>query len=86
MTSTASRAKVSPRSTSGLAAPVLLDDAQVMAFVNRGYHLVETDFPVEFHRGIIRQLEAKPDHYATACSTRCRTCGKSTTTPRSAAR
>jgi hypothetical protein len=63
MTSTVSGVKASPSSTSGLAAPVLLDDAQVMRFVNRGYHLVETDFPAEFHQRVIRELEAKPDRY-----------------------
>jgi hypothetical protein len=45
------------------AAPVLLTDDQVIDFVIKGYHVVETDFPRAFHQTIydkIAQLSGNP--------------------------
>ncbi len=45
-------------------APVLLTDDEVLSFVIKGYHVVETDFAPEFHQAIydeISQLKENPN-------------------------
>jgi hypothetical protein len=37
-----------------------LTDAEMITFISHGYHLVETDFPPEFHRQVVAELEAHP--------------------------
>jgi Phytanoyl-CoA dioxygenase (PhyH) len=51
------------KQTSPQPAPILLSDDEVVTFVIRGYHVVQTDFPAEFHRAIydkISQLKENP--------------------------
>lgn len=43
--------------------PLLLSDDEVVTFIIRGYHVVQTDFPCEFHQHIydkISRLDANP--------------------------
>lgn len=38
------------------AAPILLTDDEVVSFVIRGYHVVHTDFPRDFHQAIYEKI------------------------------
>lgn len=40
----------------------LLTDSQIMDFINRGYLLVETDFPAAFHAEVCTQIERLKDN------------------------
>jgi hypothetical protein len=56
-------APVAPSREQTSTMPVLLSDDEVITFVIRGYHVVQTDFPAAFHRAIydkISQLKDNP--------------------------
>ena len=44
------------------APPVLLTDDEVVTFVIKGYHVVETDFPRAFHKNIFDKIAALPSN------------------------
>ncbi len=51
---------VQPVEALSAAPPVLLTDEEVITFVIKGYHVVETDFPRAFHKHIYDKIAALP--------------------------
>ena len=52
--------------TSEISAQNLLSDDQVADFVINGYHIVDPQFPTEFHLQIYNELEALPTNLAAS--------------------